>query len=92
MRSSYMGHQLVSTHFRSNDLQSPTLAVVTVRETWQDALYTYTGDYPSYGESPSAERGPYTLDVTYTIEQETYTYGTVWQVTSAVYADAPPSW
>jgi hypothetical protein len=88
----YMGHQLVRTHFRSFDLQTSDRAVVTVRETWQDALYSYGASGPDYGELPMAERGPYTLDVTYTIEATTYEWGTVWQVTRAVYANTPPAW
>lgn len=88
----YLGHQLVATHFRSFDLQSSNLAVVTVRETWQDELYTYGASGPNYGEEPTAERGPYTLDVTYTIESTVYEWGPVWQVSRAVYANTPPAW
>ncbi|MGC9348516.1 MAG: DUF3160 domain-containing protein [Anaerolineae bacterium] len=87
----YVGHQLVSTDFRSFDQQSPELAVVTVREAWQDTLYAYEGA-PTYDDSVVATRGPYTLDVTYTLELETYEYGSVWRVTQAVYADEPPAW
>ncbi len=88
----YMGHQLVSTHFRSHDLQADDLAVVTVRETWQDELYAYDGDEPYWDEPAIAERGPYTLDVTYTLEAQTLDYGTFWRVTRAVYANTPPDW
>ncbi len=90
----YLGHQLVSTNFRSFDLQSPTLAVVTVRETWQDTLYAYEGEQPAYYDEDTivGERGPYTLDVTYTLEAETLADGVRWQVTQAVYANEPPPW
>ncbi len=88
----YMGHQLVSTHFRSFDPQDPNQAVVTVREVWQDTLYSYTGDEPSYSEPVIAERGPYTLDVTYTLQQAATPYGSYWNVTRAVYANDPPPW
>jgi len=88
----YMGHQLVSTHFRSFDRQSDTRVVVTVRETWQDAIYTYSGEWPDYSEDPIAQRGPYTVDVTYTIESQELSYGTVWLVTRAAYANEPPGW
>jgi hypothetical protein len=88
----YMGHQLVSTHFRSFDLQGPNQAVVTVRERWQDTLHRYTGDWPDYSEPSIAERGPYTLDVTYTLQQITTSYGAYWNVTRAVYANDPPLW
>jgi hypothetical protein len=83
----YQGRTLMGVDFRSFDRQSEDLAVVTVRETWRDALYE--GDWPSYDEEPIAQRGPYTLDVTYTLERGDYDR---WQVTRAVYADGPPEW
>jgi hypothetical protein len=88
----YMGHQLVATNFRSFDLQGPSQAVVTVRETWQDTLHSYTGTWPDYGEPVIAERGPYNLDVTYTLQLETTAYGSYWRVTRAIYANDPPPW
>jgi len=88
----YVGHQLVRTHFRSFDRQSPTLAVVSVRETWQDTLYERQGEWAEYSDPIAAERGPYTLDVTYTVEAEVLSYGTVWHVTTAIYANTPPAW
>jgi hypothetical protein len=87
-----MGHQLVSTDFRSFDQQAPDVAVVTVREVWQDTLHAYGNEGPTYGEPVLARRGPYTQDVTYTVKRVTYDYGTLWRVTNAVYADAPPAW
>jgi len=90
--SQYEGHLLVSVHFRSFDRQSEDLAVVTVRETWQDALYEYDGSWPDYVEEPTAQRGPYPLDVTYTLERIQGRDGPVWQVTRAVYANEPPNW
>jgi hypothetical protein len=88
----YMGHQLVSTSFRYFDQQSPDVAVVTVREVWQDTLHAYEDEWPTYGEPILAQRGPYTQNVTYTVERETHDYGTLWRVTRAVHADAPPAW
>ena len=89
----YEGRQLVSSNYRSFDLQSETLAVVTVRETWQDWLYQpveYFGD--GEGE-PLAQRGPYTLDVTYTVEKGQNDYDPEqWDVTNVVYANQPPAW
>jgi hypothetical protein len=82
----YQGRTLMGVDFRSFDRQSEDLAVVTVRETWQDALYE--GEYPEYRE-PIAERGPYTLDVTYTLERGDYDR---WQVIRAAYASGPPEW
>jgi hypothetical protein len=86
----YEGHLLVNVHFRSFDRQSEDLAVVTVREMWQDSLYE--GDWPVYDAQPIARRGPYNLDVTYTLERIQEWDGPVWQVTRAVYANEPPGW
>ncbi len=84
----FVGHQLVSTGFRSFDRQSEDVAVVTVRETWQDELYQI-GDFPGDPAGAAlAQRGPYTLDVTYTLERGE----AGWLVTGVVYADAPPDW
>lgn len=88
----YISHELVSSEIRSYDLQSPTLAVITVRETWQDKKFAYSGFDPTYNEQAIAQRGPYVLDVTYTLEfiqQDNYSY---WKVTQAVYANQAPSW
>lgn len=82
----FIGRQWINTNYRSFDRQSPTTAVVAVRETWQDVLYT--GD--SWGERTEiGRRGPYTLDVTYTL---TLQEGGSWQVTRRVIADEPPPW
>jgi hypothetical protein len=84
----YEGRQLVSSDFRSFDRQAEGLAVVTVRETWQDQLYEFS-QYPGEeGGEPLAQRGPYTLDVTYTLEREEWR----WLVTRIVYANEPPAW
>jgi len=85
----YQGRTLMSVDFRSFDYQSEDLAVVTVRETWRDALYGFEGDWPGYGEKAVAQRGPYTLDVTYTLERAQQG---IWLVTRAVYADEQPEW
>jgi len=68
--------------------------VVTVRETWQDTLYAYsraehpaeTGDEGDMQEIGA--RGPYTVDVTYTLERT----GADWVVTRIVVANARPAW
>ena len=87
----YQGRQPRGNDFRSFDLQEEGLAVVTVRERWEDTMYEYEGHWPNYHNDPVvAHRGPYTLDVTYTLERdEDYNY---WRVTKAVYADQPPAW
>jgi len=82
----YEGRQLVSSYFRSFDLQAENLAVVTVRETWEDRLYEGEGPEPDH--PPIAHRGPYTLDVTYTLEKSE----AIWRVIHAVYAHEPPDW
>jgi hypothetical protein len=83
----YEGRQLVRSEFRSFDRQAQDLAVVTVRETWQDWLYEFD-QYPGQADSPLAQRGPYTLDVTYTLEKDE----SGWLVTGAVYANERPAW
>jgi len=90
----YEGHQLLHSDFRSFDRQAGDLAIVTVRETWRDTLYAFN-NYPGSagwdaGEpnEPEAERGPYTLDVTYTLERDE----TGWAVTRVVYTYEPPAW
>jgi hypothetical protein len=84
----YIGRQLVSSQFRSVDLQSENLAVVTVREEWLDKMYAYQGDYPNGDEPVLKQRGPYPLEATYTLE---FIDG-YWQVTRAAYANQPPDW
>jgi hypothetical protein len=86
----YMGHQLLASEFRSFDLQSPTLAVVTAHETWQDTLYGLTEYSPDSGDAVIAQRGPYTLDPTYTLELADRGQGPEWKVTNVVYANQPP--
>lgn len=87
--SRYVGHALLRTDIRSFDLQSEDKAVVTVREWWQDTLYPFA-DYAGNGtEPPAGQRGPYTLDVTYTLEPDEW--GT-WTVTNIVNANEPPDW
>ena len=86
-RDRFEGRQLLAADLRSFDRQAEGRAVVTARETWQDALYEL-GDYAGEPGEVLAERGPYTLDVTYTLER----VGGSWLVTRAVYAAEPPAW
>jgi hypothetical protein len=88
-KKQYQGRTLMGVDFRSFDRQADRLAVVTVEETWQDLLYGFGGEGPGYGEEAIAERGPYTLDVTYTVELDDQ--GS-WQVTRAVQAAERPEW
>ena len=84
----YEGRQLVYRDIRSVDLTKER-AVVVVRETWQDWLgeIVEDADYP-WGE-PMARRGPYNLDVTYTLERGEWGW---WEVTDILYANSPPAW
>jgi hypothetical protein len=86
----YLGHQLLAAEFRSFDLQSPTLAVVTSRETWQDTLYALQEWSPEMEDAVLGLRGPYALDVTYTLELADQGRGPEWLVTNAVFATEPP--
>jgi hypothetical protein len=86
----YVGRQWIQASYRSFDRQAEDLAVVTVRETWEDSLYAFQegpGDAEMAGP-PIGRRGPYTLDVTYTL---TLTEGN-WLITRVVYANEPPAW
>jgi hypothetical protein len=85
----YVGRQWINANYRSFDLQSPDLAVVTVRETWEDTLYELgPGGYPDFEDPVIGHRGPYTLDATYTLERGP----DGWQVTRLVLANEPPAW
>jgi hypothetical protein len=86
----FAGHQWLNASYRSFDLQAEDLAVVTVRETWEDWLYTFAenpGDAEPLGD-PVGHRGPYTLDVTYTLRN----VDGQWQIANAVYASEAPAW
>jgi hypothetical protein len=86
----YVGRQWIHASYRSFDIQAEDRVVVTVRETWQDRLYEFE-EGPGDAEMPSApiaQRGPYTLDVSYTLEQR----DGQWVITNVVYANEPPAW
>jgi len=91
----FESRQLVGADYRSFDMQTPDLAVVTVRETWQDTLYRYEGyEHPAVSgvEEDMIEigrRGPYSLDLTYTLEREAEH---TWVVTRIVLSDERPAW
>ena len=85
----YQGRKLMGVDFRSFDRQADDLAVVTVRETWRDELFAFEDRGPSYSEPAIAERGPYTLDVTYTLERSE---SGRWEVMRVVCDDQVPDW
>ena len=84
----YIGRQWISANYRDFDLQSPDLAVVTVRETWDDTLYEQLKEMPDFDDPVIGHRGPYTLDVVYTLARTP----DGWQVTRLVYTNEPPGW
>jgi hypothetical protein len=85
----YLAHQLMYVQYRSFDFESDSRAIVTARETWLDKLFEYGLAGPDYFEDTLVgERGPYDLDVTYTVEFD----GDRWQVTNIVYQTQPPDW
>lgn len=94
-KKQFEGRQLIGCDYRSFDRQSANLIVVTVRETWQDSLYRYEGsEHPaeSHSEDDMIEinrRGPYTMDMTYTLERDE---ADGWIVTRIVTTDLRPSW
>jgi hypothetical protein len=89
----YLGHQLAGAEFRSFDLQSATLAVVTARESWRDTLYALQEWSPELYDAVLGQRGPYSLDATYTLEliDRGQELPPAWQVTNVVYVGEPPA-
>lgn len=85
----YEGRQWIHTDYRSFDRQSDNVAVVTVRETWRDKLFQFEEEQFMGEEILLGIRGPYALDVTYTLERSN-TGG--WAVTRMVYANQRPAW
>jgi hypothetical protein len=86
----YVGRQWLNASYRSFDIQAEDRVVVTVRETWEDKLYAFQ-ELPGDGEpqsDPIGQRGPYTLDVTYTLEQQ----DEQWLITNAFFNNEPPAW
>jgi hypothetical protein len=86
----YLGHQHKGTDFRSFDLQSQTRAVVTASETWQDTLYALQEWSPEMDDAVLAERGPYTLEATYSLDLVNEGQGPLWMVKDVTYVQSPP--
>jgi hypothetical protein len=91
----YEGRQWISTDYLSVERLDEAQAIVTVRETWQDFLVQYEGDDPfawyrnNQPEPVAGRRGPYTIDVRYTME---YMPGVTWQVTALEELNPRPAW
>jgi len=92
----YEGRTLIDTSFRSYDQVNETTFIVTTRETWRGELYDVSDKGMDYDGTKVAERGPYQIDVTYTLEllelgdnTPAYTY---WKVVNAVTNSPLPEW
>ncbi len=84
----YEGRQIIETNFRSFDMQDQQTAVVTTRETWRGELHNYGSD--EFSDGPKiGERGPYTIDVTYTLTKDK---DGNWSVSNVVVNGTPPAW
>jgi hypothetical protein len=84
----YEGRQIVETNFRSFDMQNDKMAVVTTRETWRGELHNNGKD--EFSDGPKiAVRGPYTIDVTYTLTKDA---NGQWAVTNVVVKGDLPAW
>ncbi len=84
----YEGRQIVETNFRSFDMQNDKTAVVTTREVWRGELHNNGKDEFSDGPKIAA-RGPYTIDVTYTLTKDS---DGQWSVTNVVVKGDLPAW
>lgn len=75
-KNQYEGRQWISSDYLSFEPSAnfPRNVIVTVRETWSDYLVTYPGSDPfawydnGQPEPITAQRGPYTVDVSYELE------------------------
>jgi hypothetical protein len=84
----YMGHQLLSQHFLSFDMISSTQAVVTVREVWEDTLYS--GEWPDEYGPVVGTRPQYEVIATYAMQLSDNNYD--WEATGVSYNIPLPEW
>jgi hypothetical protein len=84
----YIGHQLLTQHFLSFDMLSPTQAVVTVREVWEDTQYS--GEWPEDGGPVLGTRPQYEVVATYTMQLSDNNYD--WEATGVSYNIPLPEW
>lgn len=92
----YEGRQNLETSYRSFDMADENNAIVTTREVWRAALHANDpANAKPWPEGPQiADRGPYTIDVTYTLVrvQNEYSKQYFWQVTNVVVNTPLPPW
>ncbi len=93
-KKQYVGRQVIEVDYRSFDLKDAETAIVTTRETWRDELYSYGPTAYDAGQKV-AERGPYVMGITYTLQKikakETYEVDR-WEVVNVVLNSQPPDW
>jgi len=85
----YEGRQNIETHFRSFDLKDKNTAIVTTREVWRSELHNYASEAMEDGPK-IAVRGPYTIDVTYTLTKNQN--NGLWTVSNIVVNGTLPAW
>lgn len=89
----FIGRQRIAINFRSYDFSDQNTAVVSTQERWFDGRYAGTA-YDYYGAMSPADipvesvRGPYLLDVTYTLKRR----GDKWLIIQVVEENQPPEW
>ncbi len=84
----YEGRQMVEVNFRSFDMKDAKTAIVTTRETIRGELHNNNPTDPNLDGPKVATRGPYSVDVTYTL-----TLGqNGWAVTNVVSNTPFPPW
>ncbi|MCK6552025.1 DUF3160 domain-containing protein [Myxococcota bacterium] len=94
----YVGKKRLLVEFLSFDFQDATHATVTARETWQDELNR--GDPVEEELEKLGERGPYTIEVTYSLvkrdppkgETPFGDQGAAWKITTIVKRPSEPAW
>ena len=105
-QNQYEGRQWLSSVYLSaiQAEDMPDRLLVTVRESWKDYLVSYEGSDPfawfkqGKAESIRAWRGPYTVDVLYTLEREPFTCDTQlyscyqWRVVGYTELTSRPEW
>jgi len=87
----FTGLTLVRLEFLSFDFQDADHAIVTTRTTWDETLWGGSPMFNDEGEIDTTElgqRGPYTLNQTYTLERQ----NGEWKIATIVGQNEPPPW